>query len=71
MIPPLVERRSLRFPDHEITWAGECPWTGGFCYGTEGGKLLIVPNDGQDKFDLLSIKVSEEAVNDVPSGAIL
>ena len=41
MIPPLVEGRSLRFPDQEITWAGECPWTGGFCFGTESGDLLI------------------------------
>jgi hypothetical protein len=65
MIPPLVKGRSLRFPDHEITWAGECPWTGGFCFGTEDGELLICRNDAQDELDVLPIKVSEEAVNDV------
>ena len=65
MIPPLVKGRSLRFPDQEITWAGECPWTGGFCFGTESGELLICRNDGQDELDVLPIKVSEEAVNDV------
>jgi hypothetical protein len=41
------------------------PWTGGFCFGTESGELLICRNDGQDELDVLPIKVSEEAVNDV------
>ena len=65
MIPPLVKGPSLQFPDQEITWAGECPWTGGFCFGTESGELLICRNDGQDALDVLPIKVSEEAVNGV------
>ncbi|MGP0069249.1 MAG: hypothetical protein ACLQGP_37320 [Isosphaeraceae bacterium] len=65
MIPPLVKGPSLRFPDQEITWAGECLWTGGYCFGTESGELLICRNDGRDELDVLPIKVSEEAVNDV------
>jgi hypothetical protein len=37
-----VEAKTL--PDikgDEISWAGECPWTGGPCFGSEGGKLYI------------------------------
>jgi hypothetical protein len=65
MISPLVKGQSLRFPAQEITWAGECPWTGGFCFGTEGGDLLICRKDGPDELDRPPIKFSEEAVNDV------
>jgi hypothetical protein len=65
MIPPLVKGGLLRFPHQEITWAGEWPWTGGLCFGTEGGELLICRNDSQDKLDVLPIKVSDEAINDV------
>jgi hypothetical protein len=65
MISPLVEGRSLRFPDQEITWAGECPWTGGFCFGTESGELLICHVEGTGKFHVVPIKVAEEAVNGI------
>jgi hypothetical protein len=66
MIPhDLIQGGSLRFPDHGITWAGECPWTGGFCFGTENGELLICRNVGVDQLGVDPIKVSEEAVNGV------
>jgi hypothetical protein len=29
------------FPGEKLTWAGECPWTRGLCFGTDSGKLLI------------------------------
>lgn len=63
MIPALNERRSLRFPGHEITWAGECPWTGGFCYGSEDGELLIPGIHPENPHLIGTIKASNEAVN--------
>jgi hypothetical protein len=62
---PLVEGRSIRFSEQEITWAGECPWTGGFCFGTESGELLVYRDEGESALDVLPITVSEEAINGV------
>jgi hypothetical protein len=28
----------------EISWAGECPWTGAHCFGTEDGGFLMPPD---------------------------
>ena len=33
--------RTLPIPGEEITWAGECPWTGMLCFGTESGRLVF------------------------------
>jgi hypothetical protein len=30
-------------PDEEISWAGTCPWTGELCFGTESGRLYLMP----------------------------
>lgn len=32
---------SFRYPGEEITWAGECPFTDGLCFGTESGGILV------------------------------
>ncbi len=64
MIAPLVEGRSIRLQGDEITWAGECPWNGGFCFGTESGELLIC-DEHYDRLDVHQHKVSEEAINGV------
>lgn len=32
---------SYRYPGVEVTWAGECPLTGGLCFGTESGGILV------------------------------
>lgn len=64
MIAPLVEGRSIRLQGDEITWAGECPWNGGFCFGTENGELLIC-DEHYDRLDVHQHKVSEEAINGV------
>lgn len=61
----LDEGRSLRFPGHEITWAGHCPWTGGLCFGTEEGEVLVGRPSIGDSLDMLPIKVSDEAVNGI------
>jgi hypothetical protein len=37
---------SYQYPGEEITWAGECPFTGGLCFGTESGGVLVpLPDD--------------------------
>ena len=66
MSSALVVGKSLPFPDQEITWAGECPWTGSLCFGTEDGELLVGRQlDNGDLEILPPIKVAEDAINDV------
>ncbi len=65
MSTPLIEVQRHRFPDDEITWAGECPWTENYCFGTETGKLLICNDTGQGPFIVLSETLAEEAINGV------
>jgi hypothetical protein len=59
---PISPYRVISFPDEEITWAGECPWNSGFCFGTVSGKLLF--QDESDK-DSIEVKLADEAINDV------
>ena len=66
MSPPLVEGKSFPFPDQDITWAGECPWTGSLCFGTEDGELLLCRQVGNGVLLILPpIKVANGAINDV------
>jgi hypothetical protein len=37
---------SYRYPNEDISWAGECTWTGGICFGTDDGNLLLPAYDG-------------------------
>ncbi len=62
----VVQRKSLPFPDQGITWAGECPWTGSLCFGTEDGELLVGKQVGDDDLKILPPnKVAKDAINDV------
>ncbi len=62
----VVESKSLPFPDEEITWAGECPWTGSLCFGTENGELLVGRQIGEGDLKILPpIMVGKDAINDV------
>ena len=63
---PLGPYRSFSIPGEEITWAGECPWSESYCFGTESGKVifLVASDDGQPEL-LSESKVSNEAINDV------
>jgi hypothetical protein len=36
----------IRFRDFEICWAGPNPVGPGFCFGSEGGRLLFTDEDG-------------------------
>jgi len=49
----------------EITWAGECPWTGNYCFGTENGKVLFYKDNGDGPCLHRSEILAEEAINGV------
>ena len=52
-----------RLDNHEVTWAGECPWTDGFCVGTESGNVLLCENSGLGRSFALSENLTEDAIN--------
>jgi hypothetical protein len=57
-----ITGRTHQFNGQEISWVGECPWTGGLCFGTYSGRLSMPPRDGPvARFT----PVAEEAINDV------
>jgi hypothetical protein len=62
---PLIEGQRYRSPDGEITWAGDCPWTGSYCFGTENGKVLVYKREGQVASLEFSEIVADEAINGV------
>jgi hypothetical protein len=67
MKAPVGEYRRFRFPGEEITWAGENPWSKGFCFGTESGKILFLAEVGQSEseYEVIESEVCDEPVNDV------
>ena len=65
MSVPLSEGQRDGFPDEGITWAGECPWTGNYCFGTESGEVLFCNDTGHGPFIALSEVLAEEAINGV------
>jgi hypothetical protein len=52
--------KNYQFPDFDITWAGECPWDGGYCFGSDDGRVR-----GFNWGDPKPIAASGEAVNGV------
>jgi uncharacterized metal-binding protein len=64
MSAPLGPFRSFRLPGEDITWAGECLWTGNLCLGTESGKLVFFQGE-ESEYKTIEREVSEEAVNEV------
>lgn len=59
----IVKGRLFQLDDHEITWAGDCPWTGSFCVGTESGELSFYEESGLGRSLVVSEKVAEDAIN--------
>jgi len=57
----------LRFPDFEVSWAGEYPPSGGLCFGSEDGRLRFADRDGRNGWLLDWIADSGEAINGVAS----
>jgi hypothetical protein len=53
----------IRFPDFNVSWAGEGPHTGWLCFGSEDGKLRMTTTEGLVG-DVQSLAVeSNEAIN--------
>ena len=72
MIPSPLDRNDrrlkygeIRFPDFEVSWAGENPWNGGYCFGTEDGKLIPTSIDSFRGLPPMLASDSGEAVNGV------
>jgi hypothetical protein len=61
----LAETRQIRIPNEAITWAGNCPWTGGYCVGTESGRVLCYRDDGDELSLELEEVIAEDAINGV------
>lgn len=60
----MIEKEHIyTIPNKEISWAGECPWTGGLCFGTHDGFLYFV-QDGEDT-PRKGLEVCSESINDV------
>ncbi len=65
MKPGLAERRTVRIPDDEITWAGECPWTGNYCLGAMSGKVLFLGDSGHLHEAASSETLAVDAINGI------
>jgi hypothetical protein len=65
--PPDFERQFdgelFKFPNHGVSWVGECPWTSGLCFGTEEGQLLIPMGEDSGKTLILDLVKSGEVIN--------
>ena len=59
-----VDRR-IRIPNEEIMWAGDCPWTGGYCFGTESGRLLFCKKSPEGLDVEFSASLAGESINGV------
>ena len=50
----------------DICWVGECPWNGGYCFGTEDGRTLFAPRSFSNPYILQETPVSSgEPINGV------
>lgn len=57
---------TFTIPGEEITWAGECPWTARYCFGTASGKIVFqVPDEADELESTTEFQVSDLPVNEV------
>jgi hypothetical protein len=56
-------QETFRFPGEVASWAGECPWNGGFCFATESGRLLVPKLDAPDTIDQHDLLQNAEPIN--------
>ena len=57
---------TFTIPGEEITWAGECPWTARYCFGTASGKIVFqVPDEADELESTTKFQVSDLPVNEV------
>lgn len=59
----IAKEPTYKIPGKEISWAGECPWTGELCFGTHDG-FLYFEQEGEDR-DPIGFKICTESINDV------
>jgi hypothetical protein len=67
MTPAVEPKPSYRYPGDEISWAGECPWTGGICFGTDEGNLMV-PDFLPDRKEARSLLVNRDTINGLAFG---
>jgi hypothetical protein len=65
-----MSQRTTRGEGHqiigqEISWAGDCPWTGTPGFGTESGLFLVAPSASANGGVLPPVKVALDSVNGV------
>jgi hypothetical protein len=59
----IAKEQIYKIPGKEISWAGECPWTGELCFGTHDG-FLYFDLGGVDRVPI-GFKICSESINDV------
>jgi hypothetical protein len=48
----------------EVSWAGDCPWRPGYCFGSEDGRIQFTAVDGTETGPY-SVAPSEDAINGI------
>ena len=61
----IAESRIARIPNEEITWAGESPWTGGYCFGAESGKVFFCSKSDSEPNVEYAEMLAEDAINGI------
>jgi hypothetical protein len=61
----LVEGRTARIPNEEITWAGVCPWTGNYCFGAMSGRVFFSGNSAHSPEIAGFETLAEDAINGI------
>jgi hypothetical protein len=66
-----VPGKRIKFDDFDISWVGENPIGGGYCLGSEDGRIRTLGIDGSI-LTSASMSLSKEAINDVAfSGRVM
>ena len=65
MTSGLAETRQVRIPNEAITWAGDCPWTEGYSFGTESGRVLLFREVGDELSLELEGAFAEDPINGI------
>ncbi len=67
MTVSLAASGSITFRElgHEVSWVGDCPWTGGICLGTETGEILFCRDEGGSWLVVIEVSAAVDAINGV------
>jgi hypothetical protein len=61
----MIQFSTIRLPDFEISWAGENPWNGGLCFGSDDGRLKTTNLGNTQGPPITRVAESGEAINGV------